>query len=1160
MNIFFSCDLINLLDDDYNTFVTKFTINSGNYLEDNSSNLYYYSTPNVKLYYPEPFVASGTFLHNDIWFLHIAIYQYWLWFFFIFIIVFFFVSFLITLRWCNVRIKPQRETRGVSRSKCGDLITATVPVSWACSIIIHESTDAIEYYDGFGTTEMAVGIRAYQWGWEYYYPKDIDLGYRINNKNTSYVGNSLLYGPQNSQNGESLKYLNFYKSNSLSDLSSNSVSTLLTKTGVDGSLNIWNFKNFGFSKQAIRWAYKSINDTRIFEKYELDDNFYLYSKTPDLAIYSTPEHLSNLNNFNSEWSLMNPSAIISNSSDFSTMKYINELTESSLLRDKETNALNFYYKNIITKLKIDSYSTSLYKNFFNESQIIDKKTYTQNFYKDSISSTSVFTKLNKKNKLTTHVNDNKVSLLEYKFNLGKLGDYLSYFSDKELLKINSSNRAKVVCSPELENIKKLFSVSTNSKFNKWPEIFKYAELDFKRIDDEMLLEDIYWEMQVPNPSPEMAEWMEKLNKKITSNYNLKKGNFGVNDKAENYLEMRKTKPWRYLNFSDLSETSKSSNSNYGISDFSLIAKSDLNYLTQNDKIAESLDSTFNNFKAHNLLKTYFTYNSLEATVNYNKSLNAAFLAKSFWVDNEHPNLVFYSNTEKRKKISLSQFNNLFLENSNYYDLPEVTLKSKNNNMRVLDLSSLVDSSKNLNTFNNSLWKIYRPAFLEGRSSVDYKNLSQTDFDVPIMNGSLFNTKKIVNKSTNYFLNTDLYKKTNNNSSYYSLIKPKNNFYYEFPFFISLESDSIRYSWFDWYSKSSKRVTKAMDTASYNLYGNKSYSKNNLVPDFRKEMVMNYENYNVRISQARKNYLPTWTYSSPMLSNYKNSTTYLENDSYLNSTISGKLYLLENSVNSTRLISESSSTKNNYSNNNLPSRNYWKTPSNWSSLNYYYSLFGDTTTKKTFLLSQIKADLSKINNNSSTVFKLLKADTANFSDIENLTYRYKANNKDFSLVYNFVKLSNNSNNFSELPSFKKSQYKHMRKNISNMIRIHADKAVAMPIDTRIQILTVSKDIIHSWSIPSAGIKIDCIPGYSSHKVTIFFLSGIYWGQCMEICGRFHHWMPIVVYFMKRDLFLLWCTHFISKDSNNKNLNSQNDRIAPNFSTNVSFDKTNWLVNI
>lgn len=68
------------------------------------------------------------------------------------------------MRWCNQRTQPRKETRGVSRSKCGDLITACVPVSWATSIIISESTDAVDYFDGFGTGEIIVGVRAYQWG------------------------------------------------------------------------------------------------------------------------------------------------------------------------------------------------------------------------------------------------------------------------------------------------------------------------------------------------------------------------------------------------------------------------------------------------------------------------------------------------------------------------------------------------------------------------------------------------------------------------------------------------------------------------------------------------------------------------------------------------------------------------------------------------------------------------------------------------------------------------------------------------------------------------------------------------------------------------------------------------------------------------------------
>jgi heme/copper-type cytochrome/quinol oxidase subunit 2 len=120
-------------------------------------------------------------------------------------------------------------------------------------------------------------------------------------------------------------------------------------------------------------------------------------------------------------------------------------------------------------------------------------------------------------------------------------------------------------------------------------------------------------------------------------------------------------------------------------------------------------------------------------------------------------------------------------------------------------------------------------------------------------------------------------------------------------------------------------------------------------------------------------------------------------------------------------------------------------------------------------------------------------------------------------------------------------------------------MALPIEIRLQVLASSKDVIHSWAIPSAGIKIDCVPGYSSHRVMIFLVSGIYWGQCMEICGRYHHWMPIVVYFMKRDLFFLWCTHFIHYGPNSS-LWSANDKNFNDFIKPVSFDKSTWLVEI
>jgi hypothetical protein len=90
---------------------------------------YHSSVPLRKLQYPEPYIASASFIHTDVGFIRVLQYNYWLWFLFIGVIVFFFLTFLCTVRWCSMRVKPCRETRGVSRSKCGDLVTFCVPLT-----------------------------------------------------------------------------------------------------------------------------------------------------------------------------------------------------------------------------------------------------------------------------------------------------------------------------------------------------------------------------------------------------------------------------------------------------------------------------------------------------------------------------------------------------------------------------------------------------------------------------------------------------------------------------------------------------------------------------------------------------------------------------------------------------------------------------------------------------------------------------------------------------------------------------------------------------------------------------------------------------------------------------------------------------------------------
>jgi heme/copper-type cytochrome/quinol oxidase subunit 2 len=86
--------------------------------------------------------------------------------------------------------------------------------------------------------------------------------------------------------------------------------------------------------------------------------------------------------------------------------------------------------------------------------------------------------------------------------------------------------------------------------------------------------------------------------------------------------------------------------------------------------------------------------------------------------------------------------------------------------------------------------------------------------------------------------------------------------------------------------------------------------------------------------------------------------------------------------------------------------------------------------------------------------------------------------------------NNYNNLGKNYNLLKTQYRPMRKGIINMVRLQATNAIALPTEIRLHILASSKDVIHSWAIPSAGIKIDCVPGYSSHRVSIFLAQGIF----------------------------------------------------------------------
>jgi cytochrome c oxidase subunit 2 len=76
-------------------------------------------------------------------------------------------------------------------------------------------------------------------------------------------------------------------------------------------------------------------------------------------------------------------------------------------------------------------------------------------------------------------------------------------------------------------------------------------------------------------------------------------------------------------------------------------------------------------------------------------------------------------------------------------------------------------------------------------------------------------------------------------------------------------------------------------------------------------------------------------------------------------------------------------------------------------------------------------------------------------------------------------------------------------------LDVDNPVVVPINTKIRFLTTAADVIHAWWVPALGFKRDSIPGFINESWAIIEEPGIYRGQCAELCGRDHGFMPIVV---------------------------------------------------
>nr|YP_010024750.1 cytochrome c oxidase subunit II [Abraximorpha davidii]YP_010852914.1 cytochrome c oxidase subunit II [Abraximorpha esta]QOQ35042.1 cytochrome c oxidase subunit II [Abraximorpha davidii]UJV31499.1 cytochrome c oxidase subunit II [Abraximorpha davidii]WGM81054.1 cytochrome c oxidase subunit II [Abraximorpha esta] len=96
--------------------------------------------------------------------------------------------------------------------------------------------------------------------------------------------------------------------------------------------------------------------------------------------------------------------------------------------------------------------------------------------------------------------------------------------------------------------------------------------------------------------------------------------------------------------------------------------------------------------------------------------------------------------------------------------------------------------------------------------------------------------------------------------------------------------------------------------------------------------------------------------------------------------------------------------------------------------------------------------------------------------------------------------------------------------NNFRLLDVDNRVILPMNNQIRILITATDVIHSWTVPSLGIKVDANPGRLNQ--TNFFINqpGIFFGQCSEICGANHSFMPIVIESIHMKNFINWINNY------------------------------------
>lgn len=97
------------------------------------------------------------------------------------------------------------------------------------------------------------------------------------------------------------------------------------------------------------------------------------------------------------------------------------------------------------------------------------------------------------------------------------------------------------------------------------------------------------------------------------------------------------------------------------------------------------------------------------------------------------------------------------------------------------------------------------------------------------------------------------------------------------------------------------------------------------------------------------------------------------------------------------------------------------------------------------------------------------------------------------------------------------------NSGDLRLLEVDNRLVVPIQTQVRVLVTGADVLHAFAVPSLSVKIDAVPGRLNQTSFLIKRPGVFYGQCSEICGANHSFMPIVIEAVSLDKYIHWVSN-------------------------------------